>query len=138
MSSNLHIGVPKRLYYENLVLDKNVYNVKVILDEPKFRVILVSDITRIWQCRQFWWSSPVGLSHLSVFVHLLTHLFCFKCAQDTVRHGTSVIEWFWIHSTITGHRFFLYLNTKLKYLFVVKICRSYSQKFIHNYNTSYS
>ena len=23
------------------------------------------------------------------------------CAQDTVRHGTSVIEWYWVHSTIT-------------------------------------
>ena len=32
--------------------------------------------------------------HLFIInVHLHTHLFCFKYAQDTVRYGTSVIEW---------------------------------------------
>ena len=49
----------------------------------------------------------------------------------------TVIEWCWVHSTITGNRFFLYLNTKLKYMFAVKICCLSFPKFIHSY-TSYT
>ena len=44
-------------------------------------------------------------------------IYCFKCAQDTVRHGTSVIEWCWVHSNITGTGSFTVLEHKTKYLF---------------------
>ena len=46
----------------------------------------------------------------------------------------SVIEWCWVHSTITGNRFFLYLKTKLKYLFA---CQNMLLIFIkvHSYTS---
>ena len=37
----------------------------------------------------------------------------------------------WVHSTITGNRFFLYLNTKQYFSLLVKIYCLYSPKFIH-------
>ena len=60
-----------------------------------------------------------------------------KFKSEALKNDSCVIEWCWVHSTITGNRFFLYLNTKLKYLFAVKICCLTFPKFIHSY-TSYN
>ena len=47
-------------------------------------------------------------------------IYCFKCAQDTVRHGTSVIEWCCLYTQIcTGNTgSFAVLEHKTKYLFL--------------------
>ena len=53
----------------------------------------------------------------------------------TTAFAASVIDWCWVHCTITGNRFFLYLNTKLKYLFACQnVAYIYQSSFrkIHN------
>ena len=71
---------------------------------------------------------------LSLSVHLFSHLFCFKCAQDTVRHGTSVIEWLFCTLKLHWNRFFLYLNTKQILLFACQNMLHLSLSKVHSQN----
>ena len=66
----------------------------------------------------FWWFFSGRF--VSFFLDMSTYLcslsiFCLKCVQNRVSHDTSVTEWCFVHSTITGRQvLLLYLNTKLE------------------------
>ena len=64
------------------------------------------------------------------FVHFIVCLFssyCLKCVQNTVRHGTSKIEWSFVHSNIIGNRFFYCIEHKTRRLVCCQICCIYIQ-----------
>ena len=96
-------------FYIALILDNSIYVVKGILDEPK---LWVGDNMWISQCLQFWQLFGDFSNYLSTFSGLLSTLYCLKSDQDTVRHGTSVIEWLFCTLYYHWNRFFYYIWTQ--------------------------
>ena len=87
---------------------------------PKSGLVIIHEF-HDWQ---FGWSSPVVFQFPGRFAHPFAHLFCLKCVQDTVRHGTCEIEWCWYTLIWLETGSFTVLQHKTKDLFVVK-CYTY-------------